>query len=383
MSPAQVTVITVLISSATLVLVLPLLQYVAAGWRARRSEIMDGLSADARYAYFRMFIQSKERPTREEAFKKFEEMYTHWYGRRFFAVPGILLLVVGGSAAAIEVMTALQLVNFSTDPLFVLPTPAVAAVSGAYLWVVNDHISRARRLDFAPSDVLWGVLRLIISIPMGYAFASLAKPDVGAFVAFALGAFPLTSLTSLLRRLATKTLGAEATADEASDDLINLQGVNKAIMERLANEDVTTISQIAYCDPVRLTMRSSLSFNFITDLMNQALAWMYFEQLLDVVRPLGMRGACEIKCLIDDLDNAAGADDAERSAHAIAVAALSLLAAACKQGPETLQFAFRQIADDPFTTFLTTIWNMTDAGAEHAESTEKSTEDVGLSTKAA
>lgn len=352
MSAKQIIVVAILIAGTTIALLLPLFRYLVVGWRARRNEIMDGLNADARYAYFRMFVQNEARATRQEASRMFEHMYTHWYGRRYFIVPGVLLVVIGGAAVAAVVLTALDLLKFSASPLFVLPAPAIAAVSGAYLWVANDHISRARRLDFAPSDVLWGVLRLVISIPMGYAFASVVNPHVGAFVAFGLGAFPLNSLTALLRRLTTKLLGAEATPDEACDDLINLQGVNKAIMERLENEDFTTIPQIAYCDPVRLTMRSNLSFNFIIDLMNQALAWMYLEESLDVVRPLGIRGACEVKWLIADFDNVAGATDDEKNAHSIAVGALPLVAAACHQGPETLQFAFRQIAADPFTSFL-------------------------------
>ncbi|MGC2499633.1 MAG: hypothetical protein WA374_17950 [Acidobacteriaceae bacterium] len=134
-------------------------------------------------------------------------------------------------------------------------------------------------------------------------------------------------------------------------------------LHSLANEGVTTITQIAYCDPVRLTMKSNLPFNFIIDLMNQALAWMYLEDLLDVVRPRGMRGACEIKFLMTDFDSATWKDAEEKNAHDIAVAALPLLAAACKQAPQTLQFAFRQIADDPFTTFLETIWSITESGS--------------------
>jgi hypothetical protein len=375
MSTKQMAVIAVLIACGTLTLIVPLLQYVTVGWRARRNDIMDGFSTDARCIYFQMFMPCEPQPSRDMASKKFDKMYTHWYGRRFFIVPGILLVVIGGAAVTAIVLTALQLVNFSTSPFFVMPEPAVAATAGAYLWVANDQISRARRLDFAPSDVLWGVLRLVIAIPMGYAFADIVKPDVGAFVAFALGAFPLTSLTSLLRRLTTKTLGAEATADETTDDIINLQGVNKVIMERLANEGVTTITQVAYCDPIRLTMRSNLPFNFIMDLMNQSLAWMYLENLLDVVRPLGMRGACEIKYLIRDLDDSGGTTPEERHAHDIAVSSLLLVATACKQAQPTLEFAFRQIAYDPFTSFLKAIWDMTDAGCPDDEGGGEEPED--------
>jgi hypothetical protein len=246
--------------------------------------------------------------------------------------------------------------GYTANPFFDVPTIGIAAIAGAYMWIVNDLTSRAHRLDFAPSDVQWGVLRLIISVPMGYAFAAVAAPSVGPFVAFAVGAFPLATLTSMLQRLANKSLGLEPTADEASDDLIQSQGINKTIVARLSNEDITTITQIAYCNPVQLIMRSNLTFNFVFDCMNQALAWMYLQDDLSKIRPLGMRGAAEIKKLIDAYDDAASTDSKRQEEHARAVAAFPKIAAAIKQEPDTLQITFRQIAEDPYTIFLDRVW---------------------------
>ena len=223
------------------------------------------------------------------------------------------------------------------------------------MWIVNDLISRARRLDFTPSDVLWALLRLVIAVPMGYAFAVLAKSQ-GPFIAFAIGAFPLATLTSMLRRLTTKTLGLDPTPDEACDDIIKLQGINKTIVERLLNEDIATVTQVAYCDPVRLVMRSNLTFNFVTDCMNQALAWMYLESDLDKIRPLGLRGAAEIKHIVDAYDYG-GSDVARKSEHDRAVAALPKIADKLGQTPETVQIVFREIAGDPFTVYLDAVWD--------------------------
>jgi hypothetical protein len=139
---------------------------------------------------------------------------------------------------------------------------------------------------------------------MGYAFAAIAAPSVGPFVAFALGAFPLARVTTMLQQLANKNLNLGATAEEAGDNIIKLQGIGKTIVERLANEDVTTVTQLAYCDPVQSIMRSNLTFNLITDCMNQALAWMYLEDDLNRIRPLGMRGAVEIRYLMTEYDDA-------------------------------------------------------------------------------
>jgi hypothetical protein len=88
MSAREIAVVAVLIGGVTITLMLPLFQYLAVGWRARRKDIMDGLSSGARHAYFRMFIQGGAQPMLQDAPKKFEDMYAHWYGRRYFIVRG-------------------------------------------------------------------------------------------------------------------------------------------------------------------------------------------------------------------------------------------------------------------------------------------------------
>jgi hypothetical protein len=339
-----------IIIAATLMLILPLLRYVIVGWQAKRNDIMEGLDADARLAYFEMFCRNCGPQDLNTVSAEFEKLYYKWYGRSFFLVPGILLFLVGLIEVTPIIFTVLRTQGYIIEnPFFDVPAIGIAAIAGAYMWVVNDFISRARRLDFTPSDVLSGTLRLIIAVPMGYAFAAIASQSVGPFIAFAVGAFPLAELTSMLQRLANKTLG-QASSVEASDDIIKLQGINRAIAERLSGEDITTVTHVGYCDPVKLSMRSNLSFNFVTDCMNQALAWMYFRDDLDKIRPLGMRGATEIKHLIDAYDDNANPD------HNRAIVSFPLIAAILKQDPDTLQIVFREIAEDPFTIFLDRVW---------------------------
>jgi hypothetical protein len=342
-----------LVALALGVLLAPVIRYVIAGWRAERHDIMDGLDENARLEYFKMFCRTGRPTSAKDASTAFEAMYAKGFGRRYFVMPIILLTLVGLVAATLVVVTVLHTERFIANPFFDLNPTAIAAIAGAYMWTVNDLISRSRRLDMSASDVLWSVLRLTISVPMGFAFAAVASDSAGPFVAFGLGAFPLEALTSKLGRLTDKALGLQATAVEASDNIIRLQGINPTIVERLQNEDISTVTQVAYCDPVRVTMRSNLSFNFVTDCMNQALAWMYFEDDLDKLRPLGMRGAVEIKCLVDAYDDL---DVAGAAARACAVAALPKMAAAIGQDSSTLLITFRQISDDPFTDFLSSVW---------------------------
>lgn len=348
-----VCVLLIFIGTATMMA--PLIHYVIVGWQAKRKDIMDSLNADACLLYFKMFSPAEVPDSLEKAAPAFERLYKRWYGRQFFVVPGLLLFLTAVTAVAIVTLTALHMCNYLKNPLFDLPETGMAAVAGAYMWIVNDLTSRARRLDFAPSDVQWALLRLVIAVPMGYALAAVAAKPVGPFLAFAVGAFPLAKLTSMLQQLTNRALSLQATTDEASDDIIKLQGINKAIVERLLGEDIETVTQIAYCDPVRLVMRSNLTFNFVTDCMNQALAWMYLEADLDKIRPLGLRGASEIKHLISDYDDVS---PSHKSDHDLAVTALPKIAAAIGQTPETLQIVFREIAEDPFTIYLDAVWEL-------------------------
>ena len=169
------------------------------------------------------------------------------------------------------------------------------------MWVVSDFIWRARRMDFSPADVLWGTLRLFIAAPMGLAFGGIVKPEVLAFVAFGLGAFPLETIVSFLQQLSVKTLQVQVGASQDSE-LRKLDGVDRNLAERLEHEDISSIVQLAYYDPIQLTMRSNLPFNAVVDLVSQALAWVYIENKIQILRGYGLRGAYELRGLCEDLE---------------------------------------------------------------------------------
>src|SRR5580704_2765091 len=136
-------------------LVGPLIRYLIVGWEAKRRDIMNGLSTDARLSYFAMFQRDRHPPTRGHVDHEFERLYSRWYGRRYFIAPAVLLALTGAVVVALAVLNALDDRGFLTHPLFDIPWPATAALAGAFMWSVNELVSRARRLDCSPSDVWW------------------------------------------------------------------------------------------------------------------------------------------------------------------------------------------------------------------------------------
>jgi hypothetical protein len=345
-----------LVIVALLVLFMPVIRYLVRGWHAKRADIMDGLNKDSRLKYFQMFCRTAMPMTPDEAFVSMERMYTRSYGRRLFIAPCVLLVIVGAVSLFFVIGNVFRS-QALVDGEFVglkMELTGMAAIAGAYMWVVNDFISRARRLDFSPADIHWGVLRLTIAVPMGYALASIAAATVGPFVAFAAGSFPLATLNKILQRTALTKMGYNDTPEKFGDDVVKLQGVNNDIVDRLASEDITTVTQIAYCDPMRLTMRSNLTFNVVTDLMNQALAWTYLDDGMNKIRPFGLRGAVEIRHFVDSLDGKTDPQSKRRAQQALPDVVTALQSQL--QTPATLQTAFAEIVGDPFTDYLYSIW---------------------------
>jgi hypothetical protein len=229
---------------------------------------------------------------------------------------------------------------------------AVAAAAGAYGFAAWDLIWRTARLNLSPADIMGASVRMLIAIPLGYAFAALLKDDLGPFIAFAAGAFPLQTVATILQRLANKQLGVQIGASASKDQVTELSCVDRVIADRLQDADITTVGQLAYCDPVQICMRTSLSFAFVSDIAAQALAWIYMGNKLADLRPLGLRGAVEIKCLCKDIKSG---DDGEKK---IAKATLEKAASIMGLSPDEFQNVAAEIAEDPYTVFLAETWNV-------------------------
>jgi hypothetical protein len=281
--------------------------------------------------------------TPQQASTMFAALYRKWYGRQRFICPILAVLVV----AAIEnFYLAKELIRIveATGTVTLAVTPA--AIAGAYTFVAWDFFDRAQRRDLSTADILRGALRLAIALPLGFALSALTQ-EGSVFLAFAIGVFPLNTISVILRQLANKKLNLEIGAAETHAQVAQLSGVDSSIADRIAEADVTTIAQLAWCDPIQLTMRTNLSFSYVIDIVSQALAWVYLESKLDALRPFGLRGAFEIRVLLcEDLKSS------DPNTRAEANAVLPSAAAAVGMPLPGLMYAFDQMANDRATDFL-------------------------------
>ncbi len=349
-------------SAATILIMLssqPVLAFWRRGWHIKRQDVMSSLDERSKALYLQTFQDIS--PSDPSA--AFDKLYRFRYGRHRLIPPYIILVLISFPLLFLLSETALAHLLFRADGhwgslgahyggVVKYPQSAAASIAGAYTWVVVVFISGATHYDLPPGVILTGALRLAIAAPLGYAVAALAGPHFGPFIAFALGAFPLDVIQLLFRRSLNK-LGLEIGTSEDQSQVKNLDGVDQIVADRLASADISTIAQLAYCDPVQVSMRTNINFDAIIDAQNQALAWVYFGPALEKIRPMGMRGAMEIANLLSDVRS----PDPARCGPATET--FNDIATALAMPNGGLIRAFIEIGDDPYTEFLSKIWSNT------------------------
>lgn len=334
----------------TILLLYPLIQFIMHGWTRRKDEIAKSLTDEAKWTYLRCF-QHFSGPLGAAA-AEFDRLYRDWYGRRFFVIPALLVGLIALISNFVLAQALGELIRPGSGAQLSI---AAASIAGAYTFVTWDFFARMQRRNLSRVDILRGALRLAIAVPLGFAFSTLLNPSLGPFIAFAIGVFPLQAIGVTLRKLATQNLRKSANENlkldpepaAMADRIIKLTGVDEAIAERIEDADITTITQLAWCDPIQLTMRANLQFGYVLDIVSQALAWVYLDDKLKLLTPLGLRGAIEIRSLLQDLE-----DKKDPEEQKLARATVRAAAAAVAMPQEGLTYAFHQIGQDPSTEFL-------------------------------
>lgn len=319
------------VTLATCLAAAPFIRFLAIGWHCRFDEFTNRIRDGAVRSYLTQFWQRQLADTPAantdpaEAEALFARLYLSYDGRRVFAAPVLLLLILTFISAVLVVQTGIDVcfdhaclakpdssavgrafpaVVGIFAPLgdIVLPLASAAAVAGAYMFVVSDAILRARRATMNASDVYWYSLRLLIAIPMGLAFTQLSAATVAGLVSFGLGAFPIDAVTKLLRRFTNKSLGGAEEAQE-TDELVKLDGVTVPISVALAAEGIDSIDELVGADPVLLSLKSGIPFPSILRFASQAVVRIHLDDAAGKLTQIGLGNAYLINDLVEDLDH--------------------------------------------------------------------------------
>lgn len=372
---------TILISTAVAASlpIVPVGHYLLFGWPARKQQIVSRFS-DESIARYKETFRPKSDFTDNEGFSK---DYDVRYGRQLFLVPVLLFSVTLFFLTYLSVAWVLShdWANASEGTAKI----AIFSLAGAYMWITYDLIIRARQNDVVTSDVNRATLRLLVSLPFGFAISAFAGVMTGSTVtlstgalAFFVGAFPTDTILKFMRRTAGGQLKLDAdTSGDSVQQLTKIDGISVPIAERFIDEGVKTNLQLAYTDPVALTIKSGMDFSFILMCCGQALVRIYFnDDQMKAVQKYALRTGFEINTLNETLKSYdAVTDDAARAgttaaprntAQAAAKEQLDNFANALALDTSSTRFILDQIAEDPYTKFVWWMWPDT-PGPEHED----------------
>ena len=356
--------------------VIPVIQFLIYQWDIRMKEFIYRFDDKTLGTYLSRFYNIEAASSGVNNSATFEKFYRQLVGRHLYIVPLILLTITivlfGGFAIETAIRSGTEgyitfygawfklegdagsQIRLSHQalgdidavslpfPNIILDLPSFAAISGAYLFVVSVVIQGYRARTLLNSDLLWCSFRMVISIPLGLSLSALTNPSLAAFVAFGLGAFPMESITRIIRRLVDKTLNQSE--DETADSLITLTGVTPDVAATLAGEGISAVQQIASMDPVALAVRTGLPFDYVLNLSAQSQAWCYLGSTVAKLAPLGLGNARALAKLSERVEMTPPSDEAQ--------AILESASKAAGLDKEVLRSAIRNIAAEPYTQFL-------------------------------
>lgn len=279
---------------AGLIVVLPVPIYLATYWVRRRDNLLELLSENSTRLYYKRFqlnrIKAIEGISCQQQFRK---DFHRLYGRRYYILPLLLLLILTSLLVYSAANTLLVWSHVTSHSDLPMSGIAASAFAGAFVWVIGDIQDRFRRRDITAGDVYGHVFRILLAAPFGWAIAQFAKDYAGIPLAFLVGAFPTQTLFKISRRLADQKLGLADEPDKKQSELEKLQSIGKPAAERFAEEGIEMIVQLAYADPVDLTIRTNFDFAYVIDCASQALLWIYFEENTKKLYKFSLRGAQE------------------------------------------------------------------------------------------
>ena len=342
------------------------------------------------------FVSTLGPAAEADAEREFEKFYTSRFGRwRYFwptmllaALAAVLLtfplaegeggwpsLVSLGPGHADRSVRAVPVVGTAVAAAAAAPGPVVAAVPrpiagdwgwviafailGGYTRVVYELVLRYYQDNIRPADLFWWCYRLLISVPLGYAVAAFLGGGTDSRVAFAvaflLGLFPTSTVTNLGRHLfavATKTPESDA---DALAQLKEVPSLDQTVILLLTEEGITTYTELAYVDPIRLSIRTGKDFSTVVTWVSESLLLGYLttRDRMEIARRFGIAGAYEAAGLWEDASARPGAPERVAADRLIADLAVKLQPEFTEGG---LRSILDQVANDPYVGFVLECW---------------------------
>ena len=252
--------------------------------------------------YFRTFSIIKD-----DTDKAAKILYDLYYHRKHYIFPVLfanvtaiaffaLLAVDSGIFRFIHGSIGSSLSDVTKDTVFMV-------MAGAFVWSTYDLVSRYNSLDLTPTSFSFTAIRLIVALPLGFGIDELMQQTSGKLIiAFGIGAFPLRGLKIQLEKLvfSSEKLGFKQQPVE-KPTLHHIQGLNQPMIDRLAEEGITSTEHLANADPIKLFFKTNIEWKIILDIIDQSILFNYIGEKIEGLRVQGLRGSIEVAAIGKDL----------------------------------------------------------------------------------
>jgi hypothetical protein len=231
------------------------------------------------------------------------------------------------------------------------------ALWGAFVWSLYEIWTRRKSGDLTPVEVVDVDLRLVVAIPIGYAFSLLAIEPVPSLAAFAASAFPLRDVRQLIRKHALQkwSVNDQVTSTRASKGYLGevLSGIGNDTIVRLEELNIETYCDLAYADPIRLMVKTGVPIQLVLAWIDQALLAVYAAPHKAQFELLGMPCALDVReFYLDHFGDPRMLQQKDwRSDKAVVD-----LAASLKIPLEIMPQLLRSVTVDPHVEFLARAW---------------------------
>jgi hypothetical protein len=173
---------------------------------------------------------------------------------------------------------------------------------GAYAWVVLELGRRSFRRDVTSGIALWCVVTLAIGPLLAATLALIWKPTPKAgdawqhaVVLFYAGYAPrkvLAAITSAANQLLSG--GPAPHVETRNTPLTKIRGISPQIEERLAEEGVENVENLATVEPIRLLRDTPYDLRTILWWIDEAILMRYVPQRWELLEEQGITGAIDL-----------------------------------------------------------------------------------------
>jgi hypothetical protein len=237
----------------------------------------------------------------------------------------------------------------------------VLAIAGAYVWSLYEILNRRTSCDLTPDDLYSIAVRFLVAIPVGRVASVFADGSAKAAFAFAATAFPIKELLRFMRRRTLKKVGEESPAGNfGRESLLTacVDGIDVATVTRLEELQITTYTNLAYADPIRIMAQTGYSLRMIVQWMDHALLCVYAAPYKKKLKLAGMPCSLDVKEFYETHFAYRVPRDPPAWVNRAGTRCEAVKALEKKLGLDAalIREMFQRVAVDPHVLFLDTLW---------------------------